>query len=91
MFDVRSMARYAYAECILGFSNVLDGTFGTLYLVDHIPGLAIGDGFYSEPLAGGHAAKRGACSYMGACLTVWLVALAIALVRFFFLAMHRSY
>ena len=49
-----------------------------------IPGLTIGSGFYLEPLASGCAAKRGACSYMGARLTAWLVAPAIALVCFFF-------
>ena len=52
-------------ECILSFSNVLDGTFSALYYVDHIPGLTIGGDFHSEPLAGGCAAKCGARSYMG--------------------------
>ena len=68
-------------ECILSFSNALDGTFNALYYINHICGLTIGSGFHSKPLASGGAAKRGACSYLGIRLTAWLVALTNTCLR----------
>ena len=89
--DVRSMAWQVYVECIPSFSNMLDGTFSALYYIDYIPGLTIGGRFHSKPLTGGHAVKHDACSYMDTHPTAWLVAPAFTLVRFFYLAVHRSY
>ena len=80
-----------YAKCILSFSKVLNGTFRALYYIDHIPGLTISGGFHSKPLTGGRAAKRSVGSYMGTRLTAWLLAPAITLVCFFYLAMCCSY
>ena len=73
------------------YAYVLDGTFGALYYVDHIPDLTIGGGFYSKPLASGCAAKHGACSYMCTYLTAWLEASAITLECYSCLAMRHSY
>ena len=56
-------------ECILGFSDILDGTFGALDKVNHIPGPTICSGLDAKPFTSGHTLKLGPCFNMGTRLT----------------------
>ena len=72
MLDVRSMACQTNAECILRFSDVLDGTSSALNQVHHVAGTTVRGGFHTKSCASCSAAKHGACFYMRTCLTAWM-------------------
>ena len=94
-FSVQStcMSCQTYAECILCFSNVLDGALFTFNKVDHITTCSstIGGGFYTKPLASCLATKLCAYFHVGACLAAWLMTLAVSPIFFFCLSIRCSY
>ena len=58
------------AECVLCFSDVLDGTLTTFNNIDHILSAAIGGGFNFKGLVGRRGAECYALFHVGACFTV---------------------
>ena len=69
MLAVRSMACQTNAECILRFSNILDGTSSALNQVHHVAGSTVCGGSHTKSCTSCSAAKHGACFYMRTCLT----------------------
>ena len=81
VLDVRSMASQTYTECILRFSDVLNGTSFALNQVHHVPRSTVGSGFHTKLCALCRAVKYSAHFYMGTCFTEWMFTGTVTLVR----------
>ena len=91
MFDIQSVSSKVYAECVLRFSDVLDGTFLTFNQVNHVPGSTISGGFDTKPFTSSRAAKLSAGLDMCTHLAAWSLTLAVSSVGFFFRFISRPY